>query len=108
MEKNMKPLKLLFRTPIILISLYSHGAISQLMIIETTENKKLANQVKEILENKLIIPSEIINIKQRKNCELTEDEASQYDLVICPKKNGELEFPVYKKAILKNSYRSFF
>lgn len=98
--------------PIFILSLYfllvffSQKSEAQILITNTQNHLRTLNQVKKILLETLLVPSSLVEEGHRKNCQVvTGDE--KYDLVVCIKKNGELKFPIYKQAILKNSYQTF-
>ena len=82
------------------VSLNLHA---QVAIVNTQEDEEVFNQVKKIITEKFYIPKNLIEEFNQDKCEASQ----KFDLVICVKKNGKLTFPVYKKSILKNSYRVF-
>ena len=98
--------------PIFIFSLYfllvffSQKSEAQILITNTQNNLRTLNQVKKILLETLLVPSSLVEKGHRKNCRV-EPGDEKYDLVVCIKKNGELKFPIYKQAILKNSYQTF-
>ena len=98
--------KFSFRIFTILFITIIQSANSQVLILSRKLNDPAVKQVNKVLFNKMKLPERIFRHEVRKNCEPVKNDFS-YDLVICIKKNGELIFPVYKKAILKNSYKSF-
>ena len=90
----------------LLTILFSQNSKAQILLTNTQSRRQTLTQIKRILSKKLMVPSKIIKEGYRKNCRITPGD-EKYDLVICIKKNGELSFPIYNRAILKNSYQSF-
>ena len=86
--------------------IFSHRTEGQVLLANTQANQKTLNHIKRILSEKLLIPHSIIEESPRRNCKVISGD-EKYDLVVCIKKNGELTFPIYKQAILKNSYQTF-
>ena len=90
------------------MTIFCHYSHAQILIIKNKNNSNISDEVKNILINNLLLPREIIHeiSMDRENCEIKKD-FWKYDLVICAKKNGELEFPIFKKDILETSYKNF-
>ena len=87
---------------------WSLSTFSQVLILTKSKNSPLVLKIKEIIYEKMKLPESIFKEREQIGCGLKNSDKIDYDLVICAKKNGKLEFPVYKKTILKNSYKSFF
>ena len=83
-------------------------ANAQILILKNKQNESIAQDVKKLIIKKFLIPQKIVQEKDSADCKVSDEDRQRYDMIICPKKNGELIFPVYKKTILKNSYKSFF
>ena len=87
---------------------FHNSAFSQVLIVSTKETTDISQKVYKILTEVIQLPAEIIKQRNSDRCQANREDELSYDLIICAKKNGELTFPVYKKTILKNSYKSFF
>jgi len=90
------------------LSIYSDQMVGQVLIIPTPESDKYVSIIKKAMIDDLLLPKSIINYRSQKSCIVSNEDRRKFDLVMCIKKNGKLEFPVYKKTILKNSYQTFF
>ncbi len=102
-----------FKTFHILFSLVFYFVLpqvseAQVLIISKRKNDETLQTVLKILHMDMDLPRSIFKHRYQDNCRIRKQDKQNFDLVICTKKNGKLEFPVYKKAILKNSYKSFF
>lgn len=91
----------------VLLSL-SYNCSSQVLLISTPDTEDSLGSVKKIIFEQLHMPEKIFSERFQKDCKVNVADQQSYDLVMCIKKNGKLEFPVYKKNILKNSYQKFF
>ena len=81
---------------------------AQILLIRTPDTTGTHKQVTKILLDEMNLPEKILNQRAQQKCKITRSDQKKFDLVVCIKKNGKLEFPVYKKTILKNSYKAFF
>tara|TARA_B100000886_G_scaffold338934_1_gene302978 strand:- start:347 stop:661 length:315 start_codon:yes stop_codon:yes gene_type:complete len=92
---------------ILITTIISEISYSQVLIKYHPESKGTLKLVEKILIETMELPKKLFKIDEDKNCKITAVEKA-YDLAICVKKNGKIIFPVYKKAILQNSYKEFF
>ena len=109
----MKFMNYSFKTLNILFSLVLYFVIprvseAQVLVISKNKNNKTHKMVLKILHEDMDLPKSIFKHRYQDDCRIRNEDKQKFDLVICTKKNGKLEFPVYNKAILENSYKSFF
>ena len=88
--------------------LFINKICAQVLIIKTPHSISTIKQVRKILFKDFELPERLFKERVQDHCEVKKKDRSDYDLIICVKKNGKLEFPVYNQAILKNSYQTFF
>jgi hypothetical protein len=104
-QKNYSYKLLLFSLMIILTPVITK---SQILLIRTPGTTMTHKKVTKILLDEMKLPEKILIQRAQQKCQITRSDQRKFDLVVCIKKNGKLEFPVYKKTILKNSYKAFF